>query len=77
MAAGRDLFGLEGAGAARWFLERDGVAVGHYWCSELSKALCEDQTAVVQRYLDGVEKALLSYGWATDIVGPSDRKSVV
>jgi hypothetical protein len=38
---------------------------------ELSKALCEEQTEVVQRYLDGVEKALSSYGWVTDIVGPS------
>jgi hypothetical protein len=38
---------------------------------ELSKALCEEQTAVVQRFLDGVEKALSSYGWVTDIVGPS------
>jgi len=38
---------------------------------ELSKALCEEQTVVVQRYLDGVEKALSSYGWVTDVVGPS------
>lgn len=38
---------------------------------ELSKTLCEEQTAIVKRYLDGVEKALISYGWAMDIVGPS------
>jgi hypothetical protein len=38
---------------------------------ELSKALCEEQTVVVQRFLDGVENALSSYGWVTDIVGPS------
>ena len=38
---------------------------------ELSKALREEQTVVVQRYLDGLDKALASYGWVTDIVGPS------
>ncbi len=38
---------------------------------ELSKALCEEQTVVVERFLDGVEKALSSYGWVTDIVGPA------
>ena len=38
---------------------------------ELSDALCQKQTKVVQCFLDGVEKALTSYRWDVDIVGPA------